>query len=124
MGWKIVLNCMQAYFVMFYLFDELYWKSTKKDILGALLGSLNPSLFSFRIPKAWEHWCDAVKLVTVKNVLTHDEAQRAIEAFLEYYINEFGFDLEWMLKEIKSLLATSEIWLSFVKKAFEATKEM
>lgn len=57
------MNLRQSYLAMFYLLDE-YYDVTKNDILGSLLGSLNPFLFSDGMPAdqaAWIDWENCIK---------------------------------------------------------------
>jgi len=120
-----MLDLKQSYLTMYSLLNDLYWEKTKNDSLGGMLSSLNPYIYANWItadPAAWEDWIDSVKKITDAEFLTHKEALQASIVFLEFYMTEFGFEIGWILDDIKNMSSDNEIWRSFIKKAIEVSK--
>jgi len=126
-----VLNIKQAYLAMFYLLDEHFWETTKNDSLGGLLGSLDPCLsVGMRIfggnnpafPATWQDWLESVRKISDSDLLSNEESFQSIVIFLKLYMTEFGFEIGWILDEMKNISLNHEIWLSSVKKSIEVSK--
>ena len=115
-----MLSKEQAYLAMFFMLDQHYWTSTKNDSLGQLLGSLNPYLFigsKTADPAAWEDWIDSITRITDASLLSPDEALKACMVFLEFYMSEFGFDVGWILEDIRNMSDNDKVWLFYVNHA-------
>ncbi|MFR4008705.1 MAG: hypothetical protein ACLT0Y_05110 [Christensenellales bacterium] len=39
------MTSKQGFYLMFYLLDQMYWEDTENDVLGGMLGAMNPDLF-------------------------------------------------------------------------------
>lgn len=93
----------KAYKTLFKILDKIYVE-TKSDDLGALLGGMNPYLFSATSsadPAAYEDFCNCLK-ECCKNTFPEDvkEAYTASIKFLEYYKDEFGFNIDEIIELI------------------------
>jgi hypothetical protein len=111
------MNLRQSYFAMFYLLDG-YYDTTKNGVLGSLLGSLNPNLFTDGMPAdqaAWADWGNCVKKAFIKDKLSPKEAFQAVIKFITFYQEEFGYDLEWLINEMRST-QPAERWANIVQK--------
>lgn len=111
------MNLRQSYLAMFYLLDG-YYDKTKNDVLGTILGSLNPYLFADEMPAdqaAWADWKDCIQRAFKKENLSSKEALQAVAVFLDFYQEEFGYDLNWLLNELKNNQST-EKWEDIVQK--------
>jgi len=112
------MSLRQSYLAMFYLLDW-YYDITKNDALGIVLGSLNPDLFTDGMPAdqaAWTDWESCVKKAFLKDKLSPREAFQAVIKFITFYQEEFGYDFEWLLKELKSA-QSAEKWATIVQTA-------
>ena len=86
----------QSYKTLFFLLEEFYTE-TKNDSVGILLGSMDFELFDgsdSADPAAFEDFCDCLndcyKNTSTENIQT---AFLAAKQFLNFYKNEFGFNL-------------------------------
>jgi len=120
-----MLDMKQGYLTMFYMLDDHYWEKTKNDSLGGMLSDLSPHIFVGCIsadPAAWDDWINSVKKITEAELLTDKEALQASIVFLEFYMTEFGFEIGWIVDDIKSMSSDNEMWLSSIKKSIEASE--
>lgn len=98
------MNLRESYLAMFYLLDG-YYDTTKNNILGIILGSLNPNLFNDGMPAdsaAWIDWKNCIQKTFNKEILSQAEVFQAIIVFLGFYQEEFGYNLNWILNELKN----------------------
>jgi hypothetical protein len=116
-----MLSVKQGYLAMFLMLVK-YWDETKCDSLGAMLGSLNPFLFKGYIsadPAAFVDWVNSVKKVTVKEMLTEDEAFEASLMFVSLYRNDFGFEVGWIIDDLGITQISDMRWNDGVDRARE-----
>ena len=92
----------KAYLSMFYVIDA-YYSAHPSDSVGSLLGDLNPFLFKDAIsadPAAYDDFCDCfAKTAKGREVDDFDVGYRAAISFLKYYNDEFGFELENLIRD-------------------------
>lgn len=97
------LNLKQAYLTTFYFLETIYDK-TKDNALGGLLGAMNPYVFSDSIsadPAIWDDWKLCSKKITDSALLTTNETYQVMISFLEFYKEEFGFELGELITKLK-----------------------
>lgn len=119
------LDIRQSYLAMFYLLDSFYWVN-EDDCLGSLLGGFNPYLLADSMsadPAAWEDWGRCVKKVTDREELTSDEAFRAAWTFVKYHIEEWGFELQWVIDKLNEMSVDSEAWKKCVERALDENED-
>jgi hypothetical protein len=68
-------------------------------------------------PAAWSDWNNIVKKIINKDILTSEEAFIAVKSFIQFHIDEFGFELGWLLDELKTISIDSQRWIDAVEKA-------
>lgn len=98
-------NIKQSYLIMFNLLDE-YYDLTKNDTLGELLGSWNPDWSDDLMPfdiAVWDDWITCIKKITSKNKFSCEILSKITIEFLNFYKNEFGYDLEWIVSELQKI---------------------
>ena len=87
----------KAYLSMFYVIDA-YYSVHPTDSVGSLLSDLSPFIFKDTIsadPAAYDDFCDCfAKTANRREVDDVDVGYQAAELFLQFYNNEFGFELE------------------------------
>ena len=57
------MTSKQGFYLMFYLLDQMYWEDTENDVLGGMLGAMNPDLFEGGVsadPAYWEDWQEMI----------------------------------------------------------------
>lgn len=86
----------KSYKALYMLLDAFY-SATKNDYAGILLGSMNPELFNgvdSADPATFEDFCDCLN-ECYKKTMSEDikTAFSASIQFLDFYKNEFGFEL-------------------------------
>ena len=107
---------------MYYLLDNYYFADTSNDDLAVVLGSMNPNLFgdSYSADSAyWEDWCIISKASSIKEPLSIDELMSIICLFLETYQKEYGFDLNEVIKKVKSLSERDKLFVKSILKKLD-----
>jgi len=110
------LSIKQSYLVMFYLLDD-FCSKTNDECLTDLLSGFDPYTFLGGMPAdpaAWEDWENVVEKITNEDSLTSLECFIATKEFVKFHIDEFGFELEWLYKEIEKLSIESQEWIDCV----------
>jgi len=98
------VNIFQSYLVMFNFLDKCY-DDTKNDTLGALLGAFNPTLSDDNLPMdlaAWEDWSQCFQRFANEDKIDEKKIFNITMDFIYFYKNEFDFDLDWLLNEMKN----------------------
>jgi hypothetical protein len=93
------LTIKEAYLAMYCMMENFY-KITKVDDLGALLGSFNPYLFEGGMPAddaAWDDWKSCVEKVSTQDYLSEKQAYDAMILIIKLYNDKFGFELKEVL---------------------------
>jgi len=106
---------------MFNLLDK-YYRDTKDDCLGSLLGGFNPNLFIGSMsadPAAWNDWKISVKKITTNEFLTFDETLQAIKIFVVFHKETFGFNLVWLIDKLNLISVDDIMWSTIVKQAMK-----
>lgn len=119
----MILNLKQAYLTTFYFLDMIY-DENKNDVLGGLLGSMNPNIFIDNIsadPAIWEDWENCAKTITKDGFLTANQAFQVMILFLEFNQNEFGDNLSWIILELKKSYE-NEKWIECANKVIAKDK--
>lgn len=98
------ISVEQAFLSMFYFLDE-YYNTHENDDLGALLGSLNPYLFSGDLPTdiaTLSDWNECVLKASQakEDLLTDEEAYTAMVMFLKKYSDDFDFNLKETIDDL------------------------
>ena len=92
----------KAYLSMFYVIDA-YYSAYPSDPVGSLLGDLNPFLFKDTIsadPAAYDDFCDCfAKTAKGREADNVDVGYLAAKSFLQFYNDEFGFELENLIRD-------------------------
>ncbi|MFT9078667.1 hypothetical protein, partial [Ethanoligenens sp.] len=99
-----MLSLKKAYLIMFKTLED-YYNTSKNDNLGALLGALDPSLFTGDIPAdqaAWDTWIKCVDSVNHTEKLDEQNTKEAIILFLTKYQNSYGFHLEEVIENLEN----------------------
>ncbi|MCL2016158.1 MAG: hypothetical protein FWG68_07940 [Defluviitaleaceae bacterium] len=113
------LNSWQAYIFMFEQLDKISktkpsnWidkEDDKYDTLDHLLGNFDPYIFQpgSADPAAWEDWQNVLQKMKITEPMTVEQALQATENFVKFHIDEFGFELDWVIGELKSLPSLAE----------------
>jgi hypothetical protein len=113
------LSIKQSYFAMFYLLDSFY-KGTTDECFISLLSGFDPHLFVDSMsadPAAWCDWNNVVKKIIGKDLLTSEEVLHTTKGFVQFHIDEFGFELGWLIEELNKITVSSQRWIGCVKKA-------
>ena len=117
------MTLKQAYIKVFYYLEPYYF-NTKDDLMGMLLGSMNPFFFVDDKPDnpnyyltgslaTWEDWMRAVRKTTEGYTLEGDQTFAIMIDFLKIKKNEFGFAPGWIIDELEKRLVNQVIGLNF-----------
>lgn len=93
----------QAYTALFNVLDKCY-DETKDSSLGSLLSDMNPDLFDesdSADPVVFEDFSECIKVIYGKSFTA--DARTAFLAsmqFLRHYRDDFGFDIDDIIKQI------------------------
>jgi hypothetical protein len=92
----------KAYLSMFYVIDA-YYSVHSTDSVGSLLSDLSPFIFKDSIsadPAAYDDFCDCfAKTAKGREVDDVDAGYQAAKLFLQFYNDEFGFELEDLIRD-------------------------
>lgn len=130
--WRMKITIKEAYYAMFYLLDK-YYDEKQNDDLGAILGSMNPTIFSDDMPAdaaLWSEWIAIVKKIVscerADECLDTNQAFQAMVAFLSYYKKEFGVRIEEVIEDLTSNKLNSRdlgaMWQESIKQALIASE--
>ena len=112
------LNLKQAYLAMYNILQQYHNNKKNDDELGDLLYSMEPSSLSEDFqpadPETYLEWENVVNEITVKELMSCEEAFQAMILFLEFYQYEYYLRLEWLLAEL-SKRTTQKKWISAVE---------
>jgi hypothetical protein len=93
----------EAYLYIFKILKN-YWGKTHIDERGSLLGELNPFLFmdgNPADPAAWHDWMKAIRKVASSELLTEEQARKAMILLLQFYNDHEGFDLVDVIEDLR-----------------------
>jgi len=113
------ITCKKGFLAMFYFLEEMYFNDTSQGDLGALLGDLNPNLFSDGMSAdiaAWRDWEGIFAQVNTNTFLNSQEVYQAVEKFLEMYQSQYGFNITRIIEEIKNSNKLFEKWEQVIDK--------
>ena len=103
----------QGYYIA-YKFLERYWEQIDRfrkyepgefNLLTAFSCGMEPTSISDPIcldPAKYEYWVEAMEPLGEKPKYTKDEVFQGVMNFLEYHRDEFGFNLEEAIADIKT----------------------
>ena len=117
-----MLTVWQAYLAIFFLLEKYYCEKDENThgafALGDLLGGMSPFTFSDGLPAdpaTYDDWTNLVKEVAGKERLSEDEAFNLITSFLRFHIENFGYDLQYVIDDLPEFKA--KYWTACLEKA-------
>lgn len=116
------MTSKQGFYLMFYLLDQMYWEDTENDVLGGMLGAMNPDLFEGGVsadPAYWEDWQEMIAEAGMKEPLTVEQVLEIIQRFLAFYRQTFEFDLQTIEKRIKQMDKEDALLKQCMERALE-----
>lgn len=100
----MTLTYQQALFAAFTLLADLY-DQTKSDPLRELISDMNPFIFADHTPAdpaTWSDWVNCAKAIQGDGNLTDGAIFEALVSFLRYDEKEYGYQSDWILKELQT----------------------
>lgn len=92
----------KAYLSMFYVIDA-YYSNHPSDSVGCLASDLSPYIFKdskSADPAAYDDFCDCfAKTAKGREVDDVDVGYQAAKSFLQFYNDEFGFEIENLIHD-------------------------
>ena len=92
-----------AYEIMYNILNNYYFHEDKNDSLGSLLSDMDPNIFSdgkAADPATYDDWYNIVSAYIENGEIANENIISALRDFLIYYQQEFGFQLENVIKYI------------------------
>lgn len=122
------ITIKEAYDAMFYFLDK-YYDTKMIDDLGAMLGSMNPSLFCDDMPAdmaLWNKWVEISTNEMENEGLDSNKAFQAMVTFLNYYNEEFGARIEEVIEDlVVNIIDNKEMkimWKESIEQALDSFK--
>lgn len=86
-----------AYLIVYEILDDYYYNENPNDSFRMLLSDMDPYLFvnaKSADPATYGDWCHAVKRYEKNGKIKNEDIVLALRDFLNFYQQEFEFELE------------------------------
>ena len=100
-----ILSFDEAYSLTLNILNECYVSYKENDSLASLLSDMDTQIFRDgkpADPATYEDWLTIVKSFSKNESIDFDNLMLALVEFLEYYQNEFGYDLDNIIEYFKN----------------------
>ena len=107
-----------SYKITFIFLDDLYQKNSKIDLDGVGNLASDMSLLSdghFVDPAVWHDFNKIIDSENCRELLDSYQVSVVIKKFLEYYKNNFGFDLDNAIQEFHKLSSNKENFKKYIE---------
>lgn len=97
------MSTEDVYVIMYNILNDYYCGESKNDSLASLLSDMDPNIFSDKKaadPATYDDWHHCISGYIKNGEISEEKILLALKEFLIFYQQEFGYQLEDVIKFI------------------------